>query len=410
MERKRLHPLYSMMMKGIHLSKKTDIIDDQSIISRVDALINDAIKYRASDIHLEPTRDELRVRFRIDGILIDQKPFSAQLCAAIIARLKILASLNSTERRIPQDGKFHMIHADNEVDIRVSTFPCLYGEKVVVRILDRMQQTISLGSLGFEPEMLEKFKQLMQRHSGFFLVTGPTGSGKTTTLYAALSFLHSSERNIVTLEDPVEYSLDGVTQAQINVPAGFTFEKGIRSLVRQDPDIIMVGEIRDKITARIAIEAALTGHLVLSTLHTADAANALMRLMDMGIEPFLINAALSGVLAQRLVRKLCVDCRHTRAATTEEKQVLKKLGIKSDTVYESIGCVSCDHLGYKGRVGIFELLEISPALRALIIDNPQFDQIYNQAIADGMKTLQKDGAHKVKEGIISLAEYVRVIS
>jgi type II secretory ATPase GspE/PulE/Tfp pilus assembly ATPase PilB-like protein len=251
----------------------------------------------------------------------------------------------------------------------------------------------------------------MQRQSGFFLVTGPTGSGKTTTLYATLSLLHNSEKNIVTLEDPVEYSLRGITQAQINLPVGFTFEKGIRSLVRQDPDIIMVGEIRDKITARIAIEAALTGHLVLSTLHTTDAPSAIMRLMDMGIEPFLINAALSGVLAQRLARKLCGNCRQTRPATAEEKRLLKKSGIKDmNVVYESPGCAACDNLGYKGRVGIFELLEISPELRSLIIKNPQFDEMYQQAVADGMKTLESDGAHKVKEGIISLAEYARIIA
>ncbi len=398
-----------MKMKEILLNKKADGIEDQSIVARVETLLNDAIERRASDIHLEPTREELRVRFRIDGILIDQTPFSAQLSAAIIARLKILASLNSTERRIPQDGKFHVQHDDNEIDVRVSTFPCLYGEKVVIRILNRVLQTITLESLGFEADMLARFKQLMERHSGFFLVTGSTGSGKTTTLYAALSFLHSSECNIITLEDPVEYSLDGVTQAQINIPAGFTFEKGIRSLVRQDPDIIMVGEIRDKVTARIAVEAALTGHLVLSTLHTADAPSAIMRLMDMGIEPFLLNAALSGILAQRLVRKLCVDCRHTRAATTEEKRFLKALHIDDDIIYESPGCASCDRLGYKGRIGIFELLEISSALRALIITNPRFDDIYNQAIADGMKTLKEDGAHKVKEGIISLSDLMRIL-
>lgn len=386
------------------------MVDDESIVSRVDALLKDAIERRASDIHLEPTRDELRVRFRIDGILVDQQPFSSFLTASIIARLKILANMDSAERRIPQDGKFHLMHSGNEVDIRVSTFPCLHGEKMVVRILDRALQTINLDSLGFEPTMLDAFKRLMQRHSGFFLVTGPTGSGKTTTLYATLSLLHNSEKNIVTLEDPVEYSLQGITQAQINLPVGFTFEKGIRSLVRQDPDIIMVGEIRDKITARIAIEAALTGHLVLSTLHTTDAPSAIMRLMDMGIEPFLINAALSGVLAQRLARKLCVNCRQTRPATTEEKRLLKQCGINMNVVYEAHGCESCDNLGYKGRVGIFELLEISPELRSLIIKNPQFDEIYSQALTDGMKTLVKDGAHKVKEGIISLAEYARIIA
>lgn len=397
-------------MRRTPLNKKEDIADDNSTITCVDALLRSAIDCRASDIHLEPTRQELRVRFRIDGLLIDQKPFSLELSPTIIARLKVLASLNSAERRLPQDGKFHVVHNENEIDIRVSTFPCLYGEKVVIRILNRLLQTITLESLGLDSGMLDRFKQLLQRQSGFFLVTGPTGSGKTTTLYAALSFLHNSERNIVTLEDPVEYSLDGITQAQINVPAGFTFEKGIRSLVRQDPDIIMVGEIRDKITAHIAIEAALTGHLVLSTLHTADAPSAIMRLIDMGIEPFLLNAALSGVLAQRLVRKLCLDCRTNRPVTKEEKKLLKKYGIQTDGIYESAGCSSCDNLGYKGRVGIFELLEISPALRALIIANASFDDVYNCAIADGMRTLQQDGAHKVKEGIISLAEYARVIA
>lgn len=390
------------------MSNVYEVIDDQSVVSQVHTLLLDAITHRASDIHLEPTRTALRVRFRIDGILINQKPFTAQLSNAIIARLKILASINSTERRIPQDGKFRIVHDDNEIDIRVSTFPCLYGEKVVIRILDRAVQTIDLESLGFESNMLKTFEQLLNRYSGFFLVTGPTGSGKTTTLYAALSYLHNTEKNIVTLEDPIEYSLDGITQAQINPPTGFTFEKGIRSLVRQDPDIIMVGEIRDKITARIAIEAALTGHLVLSTLHTGDAPSALMRLMDMGIEPFLLNAALSGVLAQRLVRKLCNNCKKERTATIEEKKLLHEIGIDNTMVYEAIGCNDCNDLGYKGRIGIFELLEMSSALRALVMQNPQCDEIYKQAIADGMITLKKDGAQKVKEGIISLAEYARI--
>ena len=255
------------------------------------------------------------------------------------------------------------MHAGNEVDIRVSTFPSLYGEKMVVRILDRALQTINLDNLGVEPTMLEAFKRLMQRQSGFFLVTGPTGSGKTTTFMQRFLCLHSPEKNIVTLEDPVEYSLDGITQAQINLPVGFTFEKGMRSLVRQDPDIIMVGEIRDKITARIAIEAALTGHLVLSTLHTTDAPSAIMRLMDMGIEPFLINAALSGILAQRLARKLCGDCRTNTYSNSARKTSIKILWHQwYDKVYEAQGCDSCDQLGYKGRVGIFELLEISPEL------------------------------------------------
>jgi type II secretory ATPase GspE/PulE/Tfp pilus assembly ATPase PilB-like protein len=383
-------------------------MDDSSVVARVSNLLIDAIRQRASDIHLEPTHDELRIRYRIDGVLLNQKPFTAQLSNSIIARLKILASLNSTERRIPQDGKFQFFHENNEIDIRLSTFPSLYGEKVVIRILDRNLQTIELNNLGLEPHMLTTFQQLLSRQSGFFLVTGPTGSGKTTTLYAALSFLHNTEKNIVTLEDPIEYSLDGITQAQINQATGFTFEKGIRSLVRQDPDIIMVGEIRDKITARIAIEAALTGHLVLSTLHTGDAPSALMRLMDMAIEPFLLNASLTGVLAQRLLRKLCSSCKHQRKATPEEKNLLDKIGIDTDVIYESLGCDDCNNLGYKGRIGIFELLEISPALRNLIMQNPHCDEILKQATADGMIDLKRDCAHKVKEGIVSLAEYARV--
>lgn len=396
-------------MEGILLNKRVEAIDDNSIIAKVDALLHSAIEHRASDIHLEPTRQELRIRFRIDGILVDQNSFTIDMSAALIARLKILASLDSAERRIPQDGKFHVMHNNNEIDIRVSTFPCLYGEKLVVRILNRALQAIMLESLGMQPPILARFKALLSRHSGFFLVTGPTGSGKTTTLYAALSFLHNSESNIVTLEDPVEYSLAGITQAQINIFTGFTFEKGMRSLVRQDPDIIMVGEVRDKITAHIAIEAALTGHLVLSTLHTADAPSAIMRLIDMGIEPFLLNAALSGVLAQRLVRTLCIDCKVSRMATVDEKKLLKKYGVVVDSIYEAVGCASCADLGYKGRIGLFELLEISPVLRALIVANASFDALYKQAIAEGMKTLQEDGAHKVSQGVISLTDFMRII-
>jgi len=393
----------------IGLNKSLDVLSDESVVGRVESLLNTAVEKHASDIHLEQLHDILRVRFRIDGVLIDQPSFSLQLSSSIIARLKILACMNSAERRIPQDGKFKFIHNANHIDIRVATFPSLHGEKMVVRILDRLLQTISIDSLGFDPVMFVAFKRLIQRSSGFFLVTGPTGSGKTTTLYAALSFLNSPEKNIVTLEDPVEYSLDGITQAQINLGAGFTFEKGIRSLVRQDPDIIMIGEIRDKTTARIAIEAALTGHLVLSTLHTASAASAIMRLMDMGVEPFLINAALTGVIAQRLVRMLCVHCREQRVATDQERYVLQSLAIVNDYVYQAKGCHLCDNLGYKGRVGIFELLEISAQFRALIVTNPQFDQIYEQALSDGMKTLAQDGAQKVVDGIISLEELMRVI-
>lgn len=389
---------------------KEDFFDDQSVVSRVDSLIERAICERASDIHLEQVVSGLRVRFRIDGVLVDRDSFSLELSSSVIARLKILANMNSAERRIPQDGKFHVMHNDNQIDVRVSTFPSLHGEKVVVRILDRLVQTICLDSLGFEPDMFAAFQRLIQQQSGFFLVTGPTGSGKTTTLYAALSFLNSSEKNIITLEDPVEYSLEGITQAHIRPRSGFTFEKGIRALVRQDPDIIMIGEIRDKVSARIAIEAALTGHLVLSTLHTANAPGVIMRLMDMGVEPFLINAALSGILAQRLVRKLCVHCKESCIPTAQEVAALKSLlGTVCDKLYRAKGCQLCSGLGYKGRLGIFELLEVSPELRTLIVSDPVFDEINKQAMRDGMKTLAQDGAQKVVQGLISFQELMRVL-
>jgi type II secretory ATPase GspE/PulE/Tfp pilus assembly ATPase PilB-like protein len=317
--------------------------------------------------------------------------------------------MNIAKKRIPQDGKFQVSFSSStmqKIDVRVSTFPSLYGEKMVVRILDHRMHTVSLDNLGFEDNVLQEFKQLISRPNGLLLVTGPTGSGKTTTLYAALVLLNDPEKNIVTLEDPIEYSLQGITQAQINPGVGFTFESGIRSVLRQDPDILMIGEIRDKQTARIAIEAALTGHLVLSTLHTNDAPSAVMRLMDMGIEPFLINAALIGVLAQRLARKICPMCRVM--IIESDKQLLDRLQITHE-VYQGNGCNSCDQLGYKGRVGIFEFLPISTSLRSLIVKQPIFDTIYSQARVDGMRTLSHDGKNKAEDGIISLTEYLRVI-
>ncbi len=386
--------------------------DNQSVVGLVDDLLHIAINRLVSDIHLEPMYDQLRVRFRIDGVLLDQKAISQELILQVIARLKVLAHMNIAKKRVPQDGKFQVPISSSpalqKIDVRVSTFPSLYGEKMVIRILDHRTHTILLDNLGFAADILQGFKQLILRSSGLLLVTGPTGSGKTTTLYAALALLNSPEKNIVTLEDPIEYSLKGITQAQINPGAGFTFESGIRSVLRQDPDILMVGEIRDKQTARIAIEAALTGHLVLSTLHTNDAPSAVMRLMDMGIEPFLINAALIGVLAQQLSRKICTECRTIVLPTEQEQQLVDRLQIKSD-LHQGKGCNACNHLGYKGRIGIFELLPISSSLRSLIVKQPVFDAIYAQAQADGMQTLLHDGRQKVKDGVISLPECARVI-
>ena len=385
---------------------------DQSVVQLVDDLLQAAINRFVSDIHLEPMHDQLRVRFRIDGVLFDQKVISQVPILQVIARLKVLAHMNIAKKRVPQDGKFQVslpaASASQKIDVRVSTFPSLWGEKMVIRILDHRTHTISLDNLGFADDTLRQFKQLILRPNGLLLVTGPTGSGKTTTLYAALALLNSPEKNIVTLEDPIEYSLQGITQAQINPGVGFTFESGIRSVLRQDPDVLMIGEIRDKQTARIAIEAALTGHLVLSTLHTNDAPSAVMRLMDMGIEPFLINAALIGVLAQQLSRKICTECRTIVLPTEQEQQLVDRLQIKSD-LHQGKGCNACNHLGYKGRIGIFELLPISSSLRSLIVKQPVFDAIYAQAQADGMQTLLHDGRQKVKDGVISLPECARVI-
>lgn len=383
--------------------------DDKSVIQRVDALVQDAIARGASDIHVEATPRGARVRYRIDGVLYDQDLIPESLMQQIISRFKILANINIAERRIPQDGKFRVPVDGQEIDLRVSTFPSIYGEKVVVRILDRSKNMIKLDSLGFAKPMLKTFKKLVLRPSGFFLVTGPTGSGKTTTLYAALSELNTPEKNIITLEDPVEYNLDGITQGQIHPDASFTFDKGIRAVLRQDPDVAMVGEIRDKETAQIAIEAALTGHSVLSTLHTNDAPGAIMRLMDMGIEPFLINAAVSGVLAQRLARKICNNCRVHAEPTEDEKKLLAQFDTKIARLYTGKGCDACFGLGYKGRVGLFELLVPTSDLRSLIVHRPIFDDIHRRAKQDGMQTLLDDGIQKVKNGTISLQELARVV-
>ncbi len=385
-------------------------MQNHSVVYHVDALISGAIEKAASDIHLEPTAHHLRIRFRVDGLLYDQPPITSSIMQQVVSRLKVLAQMDIAEKRIPQDGKFTLSFEDKPVDFRVSTFPSLFGEKMVVRILDRAAHAMSLDQLGFAPAMLELINEISQKQSGFFLVTGPTGSGKTTTLYAILSALHAPEKNIITLENPVEYNLEGITQGHINTEAGFTFEKGIRALLRQDPDILMVGEIRDRETAGVAIEAALTGHLVLSTLHTNDAPSAVMRLMDMGIEPFLINASLSGVLAQRLVRKLCLECREPIERTELHEHLLKKLSIDEDIqLYAGRGCAWCDGLGYRGRIGIFELLVINQAFRALIVSHPDFDAIYEQVRRDGMHTLLQDGVLKLKEGVISLEELARVM-
>lgn len=384
--------------------------NDHSIIVRVNELIKQAITKNASDVHLESTVHGLRVRYRIDGVLYDIQTFGKGLGLQILSRVKILAHINIAEKRVPQDGKFAIQNSSSKaIDLRVSTFPSVYGEKAVIRILDKSDHTIELEKLGLQPGVLNTFKELMTRSHGFFLTTGPTGSGKTTTLYAALNLLHSPEKNIITLEDPVEYTIDGITQGQIHPEAGFTFEKGIRSLLRQDPDIAMIGEIRDKQTARIAIEAALTGHLVISTLHTNDACSSIMRLMDMGIEPFLINASLTGVLAQRLVRKICNNCKVERATNEQEIELLEKFSLTLTKLFYGTGCTDCFNLGYKGRIGVFELLSITNDIRSLIVTNPHYEALYQKALHQGMKTLRDDASQKLIDGVISLQEFLRII-
>jgi type II secretory ATPase GspE/PulE/Tfp pilus assembly ATPase PilB-like protein len=387
--------------------------DDRLIVRIVDLLIANALNSDASDIHIEPQKNALRIRYRIDGLLCEQDPLEATLALQIISRLKVLARINIVQRRVPQDGKFCFVHENGTIDVRLSTFPSLYGETVVLRLLDRNNQLISLDHLGFFPAMRDAFMNMLGHQHGLILVTGPTGSGKTTTLYSALAHINSPDKHIITLEDPVEYSVDGITQGHIDADVGFTFEKGIRAMLRQDPDILLVGEIRDRQTARIAIEAALTGHLVLSTLHTNDAPSAIIRLMDMGVEPFLINAALIGILAQRLVRVICKMCHTTVSATVDQQMVLKEMGLEAvdaDTLlmHTGAGCSHCNGSGYKGRTGVFELLPITLSMRSLIVANPCVDDVYTQAFESGMQSLKYDALAKVCTGVTTLQEFMRV--
>lgn len=381
------------------------------VIQLVDLIIRTAIEQRASDIHFEPTDTRLQVRYRIDGVLCDPGFVCQANTAHILARLKVLAHLDSTEHRVPHDGTFIVIHKSLPVDMRVSTFPSVFGEHIVVRILDRARACISLDQLGLNAYMQAICSEMFTRSSGFFLVTGPTGSGKTTTLYAALAATNDEGKHTITLEDPIEYHIPGITQGQIQPEVGFTFEKGIRAILRQDPDTIMIGEIRDVQTAHIAIQAALTGHFVLSTLHTVDASSVIMRLMDMGIEPFLINASLTGILAQRLARALCRACRYTRPLREDERSLFAKQQafLETDTVYDSAGCDLCFGLGYKGRIGIFELIIMTKELRALMGKEPSADALKSFLSSCNNKTLVDDGIDKIIRGIISVQECARVL-
>ncbi len=395
-----------------------DLASEAPVIRLVNLLINRAVEQRASDIHIEPFENELKIRYRIDGVLhdIDSPPRRQQ--AAIVSRVKIMAKLNIAERRLPQDGRIKLRTMGKEIDLRVSTLPTLYGESVVMRILDRSSIVLDLEQLGFPADTLALFESLITRPYGMILVTGPTGSGKTTTLYGALEKINSPDKKIITIEDPVEYQVSGVNQIHVKPQIGLTFANGLRSIVRQDPDVIMVGEIRDPETAEIAVQAALTGHLVFSTLHTNDAAGAVSRLLEMGVEDYLLASSLLGVLAQRLVRKVCSRCRAevphgealfgigdmTRAATERFNTV----AVNGAPIYRAAGCEECSGTGYRGRSGIYEFLLMNEAIRELILKHASADAIKNAAVEKGMRTLRDDGWLKVREGVTTVAEVLRV--
>jgi len=379
--------------------------EEAPVVKLVDLIIRQAIEEGASDIHIEPMENRLRLRYRIDGVLHEKPPPAPHLKLAIVSRIKILSKLDIAEKRLPQDGSFIMKFENRMIDFRVSTIPTIYGEKVVIRILDRSRLPLDLTQLGFEPAQLDLFREAIRKPYGLIFLTGPTGSGKTTTLYAALEEINSPEKNIITIEDPVEYRLEGVNQVQVKPQIGLTFANALRSFLRQDPDIILVGEVRDLETAEICVRAALTGHLVLSTLHTNDSASAITRLMDVGIEPYLLNPSLLMVAAQRLVRILCPNCKEAYEPTED---VVKYLKVKKDLIFRAKGCEQCRYTGYKGRTAIYELIPVDDDVRTLITSRASAQEIKDLAEKKGYLSLWDSGIRKVEEGITSIEEVLRV--
>lgn len=389
-------------------SIEDDITNDAPVIKLVDTIINNAIRLKASDIHIEPFEKIVRVRNRIDGNLQKALEIPKESQNTLLTRIKILANLNIAEKRVPQDGRILTIIDGVSVDLRVSVLPTINGEKIVIRILSRSEKVITMESLGMVDDDKEKLKKIMEKPFGIILVTGPTGSGKSTTLYAILTALNTMEKNIITVEDPVEYAIEGINQVGVNVKAGLTFASGLRSILRQDPDVIMVGEIRDGETAEIAIRASITGHVVLSTLHTNDAPSTVARLVDMGIEPYLVSTSVNGIVAQRLVRKVCGRCTRTYEASDYEKNIL---GVELDEtlmINKGEGCPLCNFTGYKGRIGIYEIMEIDRDVREMITLGKSADIIRDSAIRNGMKSLKESCIEHVFRGITTIDELMRI--
>ncbi len=382
--------------------------EDASVIGLVHRVISEAVDRGASDIHFEPFEEHMKIRYRVDGVLIEAALIPAKIVPTIVSRIKILSDLDIAERRIPQDGRVTMDLETKRIDLRVVTLPTSCGESVIMRILDSSNAQIELDSLGMLPQARDRFTHSFTQAHGAVLVTGPTGSGKSTSLYAALNQVNTPEKNIITIEDPVEYQMEGIKQVQVNNKSGLTFATGLRAMMRADPDIIMVGEIRDKETAQIAVEASLTGHLVLSTLHTNDAPTAITRLTEMGIEPFLVGSAIDAVVAQRLARRLCDECKRRVMLPAE---VLRQNGFNVGLdleCYEPVGCARCGGTGYKGRIGLYEVMTISETIRNMAVARETADAIAHEAVREGMMRLREDGLEKVRRGITSIAEIARV--
>ncbi len=394
--------------QALDINDLTEAAGNSPVIKLVNYCIYSAVKEHASDIHIEPGDHSLRARFRIDGRLIERLHPPFQMHAAVVSRIKIMAGLDIAERRLPQDGSIHVMMDKRPIDLRVSTLPGKWGEKVVLRVIDNDRASVNLERIGFAYDTLKQWRKLIRLPNGILLVTGPTGSGKSTTLYASLTELNANDVNICTVEDPIEYAMTGVNQFQVNDKIGFSFANALRTLLRQDPDIIMVGEIRDGETARIATQAALTGHLVLSTLHTNDAPSAITRLFNLGIEPYLVGATLCGVLAQRLVRKLCQTCREPCDPSANEKRLIERLTGGADTLYRAKGCPRCHNRGYAGRIGIYELLIPDDNLVDRISSGASLNEVKTLALKGGMIPLRVDGIEKVKAGLTTLDEVHRV--